>query len=184
VEKQLTTLSPRDLFTPRERGSGRETVAQQFWSIRSALLNFLESRETKGKRNEREMCFVFLYNFNSFRSALSEKREEKPASFHAKCQLLWSDSATIVTCLHTLRNMNSSVGIATGWVARVRFAAVQDICLFSTASRPALEPTQPIQWVHGVKRQGREGNRSPHLMPRSRMVELYFRFPMPSRHSS
>jgi hypothetical protein len=38
--------------------------------------------------------------------------------------------------------------------------------LFSTSSRPALEPTYPIQWVpgavfQGVKRPGREPNHSP-----------------------
>jgi len=35
-------------------------------------------------------------------------------------------------------------------------------CSFSTASRPALGPTQPpIQWVPGVKRPGREDEHSP-----------------------
>jgi hypothetical protein len=60
---------------------------------------------------------------------------------------------------------NSSVGIATGY----RFDSQQgkDIFLYSTASRPALRPTQlPIQWVlgalsPGVERPGREAEYSP-----------------------
>jgi hypothetical protein len=36
------------------------------------------------------------------------------------------------------------------------------ICLFSIAARAALGPTQPpIQWVPGVKRQGREADHFP-----------------------
>jgi hypothetical protein len=36
------------------------------------------------------------------------------------------------------------------------------ISFFSTASRPALGPTQPpIQWVPEVKRQGREADQTP-----------------------
>jgi hypothetical protein len=56
----------------------------------------------------------------------------------------------------------------------------QEIYLFSTASRPALGPTQPPkQWVPGalslgVKRQRIEADHTYlHLVPRSRMVELY-----------
>jgi hypothetical protein len=54
----------------------------------------------------------------------------------------------------------------------------QEIFLFSTASRPALGPTQrPIQWVPwalspGVNRSGREADHSPPSRPR--MVELHF----------
>jgi hypothetical protein len=37
----------------------------------------------------------------------------------------------------------------------------QRYCLFTTASRPALGPTQPpIQWVPGVKRPGLEADQS------------------------
>jgi hypothetical protein len=60
----------------------------------------------------------------------------------------------------------SSVDIATGWMTGVRFPTRQDIFLFSTGSRPALEPTQPsIQWVPrgfslGVKRRSREAEHS------------------------
>jgi hypothetical protein len=48
------------------------------------------------------------------------------------------------------------------------------IFFFTTASRTALEPTQPpIQWVSGalslgIKRPGREPDHSPHLVPRSK----------------
>jgi hypothetical protein len=49
---------------------------------------------------------------------------------------------------------------------RVRFPAGGKIFLFPIASRPALGPTQPIQWVPetifpGVKRPGREADHSP-----------------------
>jgi hypothetical protein len=66
----------------------------------------------------------------------------------------------------------SSVGIATGYGLnerglRVRFSARTGIFLFSTASRPALRPTQPpIQLAPGalslgVKRPGHEADNSP-----------------------
>jgi hypothetical protein len=61
---------------------------------------------------------------------------------------------------------DSSVGIATGWTAGVRFPAEARGFLYSTPSRPALEPTQsPIQWVSKVlspalKRQGSEAEHS------------------------
>jgi hypothetical protein len=43
-----------------------------------------------------------------------------------------------------------------------RFPTGQDIFLFSTASKPALGPTQPpIKWVLGEKRQGREADYTP-----------------------
>jgi hypothetical protein len=53
------------------------------------------------------------------------------------------------------------------WTDGFRFPAVKDVSLYSTASRPTLGLTQPpIQRVteahsSGVKRQGREANRSP-----------------------
>jgi hypothetical protein len=46
------------------------------------------------------------------------------------------------------------------------------IFLFSTASTTALGPTQEVP---GVKRAGREADHSSHLVPGSRMVELYLR---------
>jgi hypothetical protein len=58
-----------------------------------------------------------------------------------------------ISYLYTTR---SSVGIATDYgldhrVSGVRFPAGLEIFLFSTASRPALEPTQtPSQWVPRV----------------------------------
>jgi hypothetical protein len=41
--------------------------------------------------------------------------------------------------------------------------AMMGFCLFTTASRPALRPTQPIKWVQelfprGIKRPGREAD--------------------------
>jgi hypothetical protein len=55
---------------------------------------------------------------------------------------------------------------------------------FSTASRPALGPTQPhIQWVPGVlspelERLEREADHSANLVPMTRMVELYLHSPI------
>jgi hypothetical protein len=54
----------------------------------------------------------------------------------------------------------------------------QGIFLYSTASRPAPRSTQPpVQWVLGVRSAGLnllvgESATHPHLLPRSRMVEL------------
>jgi hypothetical protein len=63
----------------------------------------------------------------------------------------------------------------TDWTAGVRFSAeAKEIFLYSTGSRPALEPTQPpIQWVSGalspvVKGPGREAK---HLSPSSAEAE-------------
>jgi hypothetical protein len=58
----------------------------------------------------------------------------------------------------------------------------QEIFIFSITSRPDLGHTQPsIQWVQGahspeVKRPGREADHI-HLVPRSRVVELYLHSP-------
>jgi len=65
--------------------------------------------------------------------------------------------------------------VATGWmigVLRLDYRRELGIFLFTTASRTAVEPTQPpIQWVLGalsleVKRPGREADHS--LVPRSK----------------
>jgi hypothetical protein len=61
---------------------------------------------------------------------------------------------------------DSSVGIATGWNAGVRFPAEAKDFLFITVSRTALGPTQhPTQWLPeilslGVKWPGRENGHS------------------------
>jgi hypothetical protein len=58
----------------------------------------------------------------------------------------------------------------------------QGFCAFSTVFTSTLGPTKPpIQWVLGalspeVKRPGREGHI--HLVPRSRMVDLYLHSPI------
>jgi hypothetical protein len=60
---------------------------------------------------------------------------------------------------------------ATDWTSRVHFPAgtVMRFCLFATAFRPALGPTQsPIQWVPVVKLRGHA-----HLVPRLRMHGVY-----------
>jgi hypothetical protein len=61
---------------------------------------------------------------------------------------------------------DSVVSIATGYGLDDRGVSLSPSrvknFLFSTASRPALGPTQPaIQWVPGVKLQGREADQSP-----------------------
>jgi hypothetical protein len=72
----------------------------------------------------------------------------------------------------TFKSYDSSVGIALGYGlddqgSRVRFSARLGIFLFTTASRTALDPTQPpIQLVPGslslgVKRPGCEADHSP-----------------------
>jgi hypothetical protein len=55
----------------------------------------------------------------------------------------------------------------------------EKICLFSASPTSVLRPTQPpIQWVPEalspeVKLQGREADHSPHVVLKSRIVELY-----------
>jgi hypothetical protein len=70
----------------------------------------------------------------------------------------------------TVKNHDSSVGIATGWTIGVLgFDSRRGlgIFLFTTVSRTALGPTQPpIQWVPGalslgVKRPGRVADHAP-----------------------
>jgi hypothetical protein len=59
--------------------------------------------------------------------------------------------------------VDSSVGITTGYGLDGRGSnpGRGKIFVFSKASRPALGTTQPpIQWVPGVKRPGREADRS------------------------
>jgi hypothetical protein len=95
--------------------------------------------------------------------------------------LSWSTGTTLP--------LRSSVGIALGYGLddrgpRVRFPAGLGIFLFTTASRPALGPTQPpIQWVPGtlslgVKRRGSEADHSPPSSAEVReCVELYLHSP-------
>jgi hypothetical protein len=63
---------------------------------------------------------------------------------------------------------------------RVRFPAGANFFLFSTASKPALRPTQhPIQWTFGALSPGGKSGKGVkltthlHLVPRSRKVEIY-----------
>jgi hypothetical protein len=69
--------------------------------------------------------------------------------------------------------------------SRLRFPAGAGIFLLTTASRPALGPTQPpIQWVPGalslgVKRPGREADHSPPYSAEVKeCVELYLHSPI------
>jgi hypothetical protein len=75
---------------------------------------------------------------------------------------------------YKLKGRNSSVGIATGWMAGVRFPEIFEY-LYSIVSRPALGPAQrPIQWVlralsPEAKRQEVKVTTHLHLVPRSRI---------------
>jgi hypothetical protein len=87
-------------------------------------------------------------------------------------------------------SLDSSVGIALGYGlddrgSRVRFPAGAGSFLFTTASRTALGPTQPlIQWVPGahsmgVKRPGRGADNSPLSGTEVKeRVELYLHSPI------
>jgi hypothetical protein len=79
---------------------------------------------------------------------------------------------------------DSSVGITTGYELDGRGSSpgMGKIAHFSTTSRQALGPTQPpnecVPWAisQGVNVPGREADHYLHLVPRSRMVELYLHF--------
>jgi hypothetical protein len=78
---------------------------------------------------------------------------------------------------------DSSVGIATGWTAGVRFPSGQEIFLYSTASRPTLGPTQPIKWIKrvlspGVKRPGYEADHSPRISAEDKNTWIYASTPL------
>jgi hypothetical protein len=84
------------------------------------------------------------------------------------------------------KSWDSIVGITKGdgLDGRGSISWKDKIFLFSIASRPAVGPTQPpIQWVPwalspGGKRQGVKLTTHLHLVPRSRMVELYLHSPV------
>jgi hypothetical protein len=75
----------------------------------------------------------------------------------------------IINIIIIIEGQDSSVGIETGYGLddRGSIPGRGEVILSSTASRPALGPTQPpIQWVTealplGVKRLGREADHSP-----------------------
>jgi hypothetical protein len=88
---------------------------------------------------------------------------------HVRCILLFQPPEMKHCLVHLFfktRSQDSSVGIATGYGLDGRGSnpGRGKIFLFSTASRPALRPTQPlIQWVlealsPGVKRPGRQAD--------------------------
>jgi hypothetical protein len=107
------------------------------------------------------LCFLYLYGL--LEATRLTGRKEK-----------WDTKESCIIDYLLERNMSrdSSVGIALGYGlddrgSRVRFPARLGIFHFTSASRTALEPTQPpIQWVSGalslgVKRPGREADHSP-----------------------
>jgi hypothetical protein len=106
-------------------------------------------------------------------------------SFHLQCII--KDGRGIL--LQNIINLEGAicVGIATvygldGWV---RFPGGESFFIFSTASIPALGPTQvPIQWVSRavpppeVTRLEHEADHSSHLLQGLRMMQLYVHSPM------
>jgi hypothetical protein len=70
------------------------------------------------------------------------------------------------------------VGIAMDWTAGFRFPTEAGIFLYSTASSPALRPTQPPNQLVAaavspeVKGPSVKLTTHPHLVPRSRIVDL------------
>jgi hypothetical protein len=129
--------------------------------------------------------FVLLVIQVAFVAPLSRDFRLSALSFLFYCSLLLSFSflpptpdSHSSTSYHfyysslSSKSWDSSVGIATGYGLEYRWVGVPSVgrvtnFLFSTSSRPALEPTQPpIQWVPGafspgVKRQVREADHSP-----------------------
>jgi hypothetical protein len=103
---------------------------------------------------------------------ISRSRNHRESRWQEK--LCWAYSSTLklkAVCspetsadfnrLHSIIAQKILLFITTAVRTSVRFPAVQDF-LFSTASRPALGPTQPpIRWVPAVKRPGHETNHSP-----------------------
>jgi hypothetical protein len=77
------------------------------------------------------------------------------------------------------RSRDSSVGIATGYVldeqgGRSSSPDGAKNFHFSVSSRPALGSTQPpIEWVPGVKRQGREADCSPPTSAEVKKMWIY-----------
>jgi hypothetical protein len=76
-----------------------------------------------------------------------------------------------------MRSQDSSVGIVTGWTAGVIFPVEAKIVLFSTASRPALGPTQSGGFSLVVKWSRVKVTSHLQLVPMS-IVELYLHSPI------
>jgi hypothetical protein len=87
-----------------------------------------------------------LFSYNPNLSSLNVT-DQVSHPFKTRCR---------ITIVH-ISSLRCSVGTATVWTAGVQFLVGSKIFLISTASRPSLQSTQPhIQWVPGIKRQGRE----------------------------
>jgi hypothetical protein len=86
--------------------------------------------------------------------------------------------------LITVLLRDSSVGIATGWTTRVRFPALQDYSLLhvvqtGSGAHPASYPVGTWGFFPGGK-SGKDVKLTTHLhlLPKSRMVELYLHSPI------
>jgi hypothetical protein len=83
-----------------------------------------------------------------------------------------------ICLLKYLGSWDSSVGIVTGWTARVRFPAVKDFSLLHSVqtepgAHPAPYPMCTGAYFPGVKRPGRKADHSPRLIK----LELYLHSP-------
>jgi hypothetical protein len=82
--------------------------------------------------------------------------------------------------MYEIGSYDCSVGIAKGWTdeeSGFDFRQRQDNSLLCI-SRPALMPAQPsLQWVPGVLSPEVKLTTHLHLVPRSRMMELYLHYP-------
>jgi hypothetical protein len=87
----------------------------------------------------------------------------------------------VSTILSNPPTFYSVVGLATGYGMDDRGVVVRvpvGSRIFSTSYREALGPTQPpIQWVPGVKRQGREADHSPPASAEVKKMWIYISTP-------
>jgi hypothetical protein len=89
---------------------------------------------------------------------------------------IWPNLTDFQIYTSIVESLDSSDGTATDWTVDgpSSIPSKRKIFLFSTASRPVLGPTQPIQRIlgtifQGVKRPGRQGTTHLQLVPRSRI---------------
>jgi hypothetical protein len=84
-----------------------------------------------------------------------------------------------VSTLGTSRSRDNSVGIATGWTVRVRFPAVQNVSLLHSVQTGSVRSPSLLSSGYrgalfsGINGRSVELTTHLHLVPRSRMVELY-----------
>jgi hypothetical protein len=98
------------------------------------------------------------------------------ASKMAKAKHWWKCRRLFINYYHFVLGLDSTVSMTMGneFDGRGSIRTRNKIILFSTASRPALGPTQPsVQRVPVVKRPGRESDHSSATSTEGKVVELY-----------